>query len=96
MGGDADGDKPGLQDKLAVVEMVEGEGEAPTIAVSDPAPHASPPQAPPPQAPPPQAPPPRAEASPDAAAMRAEVGELRRMAGELLAALERLDARLRG
>lgn len=92
MGGDADGDEPGLREKLAVVEMVEGEGEAPTIPVSDPAP-----QAPPPQAPPPQAPtPPRAEGSPDTAAMRAEVGELRRLAGELLAALERLDARLRG
>lgn len=88
MGGDADADKPGLQEKLAVVEMVEGEGEAPTIAVSDPAPQAS--------SPPQVSSPPRAEAPPDTAAMRAEVGELRRMAGELLAALERLDARLRG
>lgn len=86
MGDDADGAKPSLQEKLAVVEMLEGEGEAPTIDVSDPAP----------QAPAPQTPTPRAEASPDTAAMRAEVGELRRMAGELLAALERLDARLRG
>lgn len=92
MGGDADGDKPGLQEKLAVVEMLEGEGEAPTLDVGDPAPQASAPHAPTPRA----ETAPRAKASPDTAAMRAEGDEARRTAGEVPAAPERLDPRSRG
>ena len=78
MGDEGGGAKPGLEEKLAVVEMLEGEDEAPTINVGDPAPQAG------------------GEAAPDMAAMRAEVGGLRRQAAELLASLERLEARLRG
>ena len=76
MGGEGGGTKPGLEEKLAVVEMLEGEDEAPTINVGDPAPQAA--------------------AAPDTAAVRAELGGLRRQAAELLAALERLEARLQG
>ena len=74
MGGEADGTQPGLREKLALVEMLEGEDEAPTLNVGDPAPGA--------------------EAAPDMAQVRAEVGRLREQAGELLAALQRLEARL--
>lgn len=74
MGGEAGGTQPGLQEKLALVEMAEGEDEAPTLSVGDPAPGA--------------------EAAPDMAQVRAEVGRLREQAGELLAALQRLEARL--
>ena len=91
MGGDADGDKPGdkpgLREKLAVVEMLEGEGEAPTLDVGDPAPHAPTPRAETAS---------RAKASPDTAAMRAEGDETRRRAGEVPAAPERLEPRSRG
>lgn len=76
MGGEGGRAKPGLEEKLAVVEMLEGEDEAPTINVGDPAPQAA--------------------VAPDMAAVRAELGGLRRQAAELLAALERLEARLQG
>lgn len=84
MGGERDATQPGLDKKLAVVEMLEGEDEAPTINVSDPAPQAGP------------APRAGGDAAPDMAALRAEVGGLRRQAAELLAALERFEARLQG
>lgn len=74
MGSESDGTEPSLQEKLAMVEMSEGEDEAPTLDVGDPAPGA--------------------DAAPDMAQVRAEVGRLREQAGELLAALERLEARL--
>ena len=107
MAGGADGDKPSLDEKLAVVEMLEGEDEAPTINVGDPAPDAEPAHgtpahdapahdAPAPDTPAPDTPAPDTAAALDMAQVRAELGRLREQAGELTAALQRLEARLRG